>query len=200
MAATYDHYKDALAALIQIPAQLNVGLALADEAFSSAKRVADGDLKRLQAQLVSLRRTSDSRYSAAVESLKEHNVLLPLKLRPEPAESGDEGAIRESVGALTRAVSAVDSAIKASVLSDAREKADAGSRALAGQQAALALKLRQDRIRQEHADAAAREAKAKANVELAAQGRKRKLILSLTVAALVVATIILVVALIDGGN
>lgn len=197
---TYDNYERALAALIQIPAQLNAGLALADGASASAKRVADGDLKQSQTRLASLRHTADSRYSSAVESLKAHNVLLPPLVRPEPAKSGDEDAIREAVGAHTRAASAVDSAIKASARSAAQEKTDAASRAQAGQQAALALKLRRDRIRQEQADAVAREAEAKAQAELAAQRRKRTLILSSTVAAIVIAATILVVVLLVSGN
>ncbi|MFT3942685.1 MAG: hypothetical protein QM705_02510 [Ancrocorticia sp.] len=195
---TYDDYERALAALIQIPAQLNAGLALADEASASAKRAADGDLKQSQIRLASLRHTADSRYSSAVESLKAYNVLLPPQVRPEPAKSCDEDAIREAVGAHTRAASAVDSAIKASARSAAQEKADAASRAQAGQQAALALKLRRDRIRQEQADAVAREAKAQA--ELTAQRRKHALILSSTVAAIVVAATILVVVLLVSGN
>jgi len=197
---TYEEYEGALAALLQIPAKLSAGLASADKTSASAKQVADVVFQQTQTRLAGLRRTANSRYSSAVDSLKAHNVLLPPQVRPEATTSGEEDAVRQAVDAHTRAAAAIDTAIKAAARSAAQEKADAASRAQAGQQAALALKLRQDRIRQEQAEAAAREAEAKAQATLAAQRRKRTLILSSVVAAVVVVATIVVVVLLVSGN
>lgn len=197
---TYEEYEGALAALLQIPAKLSAGLASADKTSASAKQVADVVFQQTQTRLAGLRRTANSRYSSAVDSLKAHNVLLPPQVRPEAAMSGEEDAVRQAVDAHTRAAAAIDAGIKAAARSAEQEKADAASRAQAGQQAALALKLRQDRIRQEQAEAAAREAEAKAQATLAAQRRKRTLILSSVVAAVVVVATIVVVVLLVSGN
>lgn len=195
---TYDEYEGSLAALLQIPAKLSAGLASADKSAASAKQAADGVFQQAQTRLARLRRTANSRYSSAVESLKAHDVLLPSQVRPEAATSGEEDAVRQAVDAHTRAAEAIDAGIRAAARSAEQEKADAASRAQSGQQAALALKLRQDRIRQEHAEAAAREAEAKA--ALAAQRRMRTLILSSVVAGVVVVAAIVVVVLLVSGN
>lgn len=191
---TYDEYEGAIAALLQIPARLNAGLSAADKTAASAKQAADGVFQQAQARLAGLRRTANSRYSSAVDSLKVHNVLLPPQVRPEAAASGEEDAVHQAVGAHTRACAAIGAAVETAASTVAQEKADLASRIQAGQQAVIALKLRQDRIRQEQV-----EAEAKAQAALAAQRRKRKLFLSsVIVAVAVVATIVVVVLLING--
>lgn len=197
---TYDEYEGSLAALLQIPAKLSAGLASADKNTASAKQAADGVFQQAQTRLAGLRRTANSRYSSAVDSLKAHNVLLPPQVRPEAATNGEEDAVRQAVDAHTRAVAAIDAGIKAAARSAEQEKADAVNRAQAGQQAALALKLRQDRIRREHAEAAAREAATKEQASLEAQRRKRRLILSSVVASVAVTAAILVIVLLVSGN
>lgn len=195
---TYDEYEGSLAALLQIPAKLSAGLASADKSATIVKQAADGVFQQAQTRLAGLRRTANSRYSSAVDSLKEHNVLLPPQVRPETATSREEDAVRQAVDAHTRAAAAIDAGIKAAARSAEQEKADAANRAQAGQLAALALKRRQDRIRQEQAEATAREAAAKARAALADQRRKRTLILSSAVAAVVVVAAIVIVLLVSG--
>lgn len=197
---SYDEYESSLAALLQIPAKLSAGLASADKNAASAKQAADGVFQQAQTRLAGLRRTANSRYSSAVDSLKVHNVLLPPQVRPEAATNGEEDAVRQAVDAHTRAVAAIDAGIKAASRSAEQEKADAVNRAQASQQAALALKLRQDRIRREQAEAAAREAAAKEQASLEAQRRKRRLILSSVVTSVAVIAAILVIVLLVSGN
>lgn len=191
----YDEYETGLATLLKIPAQLSSGLAAADKAAARAKQAADGVFQQSETRIAGLRRTANSRYSTAVDSLKVHNVLLPAQVRPEAASSGDEEAVRRAVDAHTRAAAAVEAGIKAAARAVAQEKNDAASRAQGAQQAALALKLRQDRIRQEQAEGAARDAEAKAQSAAAAQRRKRVLIVSSAVAAVLVAVTVVVIVL-----
>ncbi|MEV7769901.1 hypothetical protein [Microbacterium sp. NPDC086615] len=189
----YEEYEAALASLLKIPAQLRSGLANADKAAGHAKQAADGAFEQSTTRIAGLRRTADSRYSSTVDSLKAHNVLLPARVRPEVASSGDEDAIRRAVDAHNRVAAAVEAAITATALPAAQERQDAASRVRAAQQAALALKLRQERVREEQR--VARNAAAKAQSEAEAQRRKRVLIISSVVAAGVVAVAVVVIFL-----
>lgn len=197
---TYDEYDIALAALLRVPAELSAGLASADKSTAIAKHAADDIFQQAQSRLASLRRIANSRYSSAADSLKAYHALLPPQVRPAQATTGDEDALRRAVDSHTRAAAAVDAAIRAAARVTAQEQADAAHRAQAGRQASMALKLRQDRLRQQQAEAAAREAEARAQAALSAQRRKRALILSSVIAALVVTTAIVVVLLTISGN
>jgi len=190
--SSYDEYETALTAILKIPAQLNSGLVAADQAAARAKQAADEAFQQFEARLAGLRRTANSRYSTTVDALKVHHVLLPAQVRPEGSSSGDENAVRNAVETHTRAIAAVDVAIKTAAHAAEQEKNDAATRVQAAQQAALALKLRQDRIRQQQREAVARDAESQSQAEAAAQRRKRTLIISsVAAAALFVAVMVL---------
>lgn len=185
--ATYTDYEMMLAALLQIPTQRSFGLAAADETAARAKQEANRAFQQSETRIANLRRTANSRYLTAVESLKAHSVLLSTQVRPETMPSGDESAVRRAMNEHIRAVAVVETEIKAVIRISSQEKNDAASRAQAAQQAALALKLRQDRIRQEQAEA-------KAQAAVMAQRRKRVLIICSTVVAVMVVATVMVIA------
>ncbi len=185
--ATYTDYEMTLATLLQVPTQRSSGLVAADETAARAKQEADRVFRQSEARIANLRRTANSRYLTAVESLKTHSVLLSTQVQPETMPSGDEGAVRRAMNEHIRAVTVVETEIKAVIRIASQERNEAVSRAQAAQQAALALKLRQDRIRQERAEV-------KAQAAVMTQRRKRVLIIcSALVAVMVVVTIMVIV-------
>lgn len=185
--ATYTDYEMTLATLLQVPTQRSSGLVAADETAARAKQEADRVFRQSEARIANLRRTANSRYLTAVESLKTHSVLLSTQVQPETMPSGDEGAVRRAMNEHIRAVAVVETEIKAVIRIASQERNEAVSRAQAAQQAALALKLRQDRIRQERAEV-------KAQAAVMTQRRKRVLIIcSALVAVMVVVTIMVIV-------
>lgn len=183
--ATYADYEMALETLLQIPTQLSSGLAAADETAAHAKQEADRVFQQSETRIANLRRTANSRYLTAVESLKTHSVLLFTQVQPETMSSGDEGDVRRAMNEHIQAVAAVEAEVKAVIRIAAQEKNDAVSRAQAAQQAALALKLRGDRLRQEQAEAEAQAA-------VMAQRRKRLLIICSAIVAVMVVTVIVI--------
>lgn len=185
--ATYTDYEMTLATLLQIPTQLSSGLATADETAAHAKQEADRVFQQSGTRIANLRRTANSRYLTAVELLKAHSVLLPTQVRSETMPSGDEGDVRRAMNEHIQAVAAVEAEIKAVIRIAAQEKNDAVSRAQAAQQAALALKLRRDHIRQEQAEA-------KAQAAVMAQRRKRVLIVCSAIVAVMVVVTVMVIA------
>ena len=185
--ATYTDYEMTLATLLQVTTQRSSGLVAADETAARAKQEADRVFRQSEARIANLRRTANSRYLTAVESLKTHSVLLSTQVQPETMPSGDEGAVRRAMNEHIRAVAVVETEIKAVIRIASQERNEAVSRAQAAQQAALALKLRQDRIRQERAEV-------KAQAAVMTQRRKRVLIIcSALVAVMVVVTIMVIV-------
>lgn len=185
--ATYTDYEMTLATLLQIPTQRSSGLVAADETAARAKQEADRVFRQSEARIANLRRTANSRYLTAVESLKTYSVLLSTQVQPETMPSGDEGAVRRAMNEHIRAVAVVETEIKAVIRIASQEKNEAVSRAQAAQQAALALKLRRDRIRQERAEV-------KAQAAVMTQRRKRVLIIcSALVAVMMVVTIMVIV-------
>lgn len=185
--ATYTDYEMELATLLQIPTQRSSGLAAADEIATREKQEADREFQQSETRIANLRRTANSRYLTAVESLKAHSVLLSTQVRTETMPSGDEGAVRRAMNEHIRAVAVVETEIKAVIRIASQEKNDAVSRAQAAQQAAVALKLRRDRIRQEQAEA-------KAQAAVMAQRRKRVLIICSAVVAVMVVVTVMVIA------
>lgn len=184
--ATYTDYEMELATLLQIPTQRSSGLAAADEIATRAKQKADREFQRSETRIANLRRTANSRYLTAVESLKAHSVLLSTQVRTETMPSGDEGAVRRAMNEHIRAVAVVETEIKAVIRIASQKKNDAVTRAQAAQQAAVALKLRRDRIRQEQTEA-------KDQTAVIAQRRKGVLIIcSVVVVAMVVVTVMVI--------
>ncbi|WP_404290730.1 hypothetical protein [Glutamicibacter arilaitensis] len=191
---SYDQYEQALGALLRIPSRLNSELATAATTAAGAKQAADSVFQQTQARLAGLGRNANSRYSLAVEALKPHNVLLPLRVRAESSMNGDDAAVRLAVAEHASTITEIDAEIRKAIASAAQDKASSGSRAEVRQQAALALDLRRERIGQERAQ---REAEIK-ELALRVGLRRKRILISVSAAAAVVAVaaISLIVSLI----
>lgn len=184
----YSRYEAALAALTSIPGQLAKDLDQAERNRDQELTAADAQVRGETERLAKLRRTISSRYDTIAKTLRESGVLVPTQVRPEVKQPGDSASLAAALQAQSKAEADVEAAIRAAQTSAQREKAAEAGRLASGQQAAEALKRRQEQVRRAREQAVAE--KGLERIAAAAKARRRKnLIIAGVVAVLVVATI-----------
>lgn len=168
----YSRYEAALAALTSIPGQLAKDLDQAernrDKELTAAVAEARGEAERL----AKLRRTISDRYETIAKTLRESGVLIPTQVRPEANQTGDSAHLAAVLKAQSKAEADVEAELRVAQTSVQREKATEASRRESGQQAAEALKRRQERVRRAREQADIGEERER--IAAAAKARRRK--------------------------
>lgn len=184
----YVDYEAALVSLQAIPDKLAQGFANAQHASDDARKAADLSFQQQNARLTSLLNNAQSRFNSAVNSLKEHSVLLPSQVRAEDGTEGDERALKRAVDAHVAAVATVDAQLREAMAAAGRAKDDATRRAGVAQKAVDALQARQDKLRreQEAANQAARITAHKATV------RRRRILFGMCFGGAMMALVIVI--------
>lgn len=192
-AELYAQYEASLAALQDVPDQVTRGLDAARRSEETAQKAADAAFQQNSTRLAGLRRTTQSRYESSAAVLKEHDIRLPPQVRPEADVPGDEMSLKREIDAQARAAAAVDAGLKGALADAQRAQADAARRAQGAQQAAEALRARQEKVRRDREVAAAAQAAAEQ-----ASVRRRRLMFGLIgggAAVLIVAVIVILVSI-----
>lgn len=175
-AERYEQYEAALSALQMIPGKLADELESARTAKEDARENADAAYHQHMTRITSLRRNVQSRYEAAVATLKEHEVLLPLQIRGAAEVPDEEAELARALEAQAIAAATVDSRASEAIT---RAEKEAAARAVNAREAAAALRLRQENLRRDKREAADK-------ARLAADAARRRSIWILIAVALII--------------
>jgi cobalamin biosynthesis Mg chelatase CobN len=171
----YSRYEAALTALTSIPGQLAKDLNQAERNRDKELIAADAEARGEAERLAKLRRTISARYETIAKTLSESGVLVPTQVRPEANQTGDPAHLAAVLKAQSKAEANVEAELRVAQTSAQREKATEASRRESGQQAAEALKLRQEQVRRAREQAAAEEERER--IAAAANSRRRRILI-----------------------
>lgn len=177
-AEQYERYKASLSALEKIPGKLAAELESARTARENARKTAYAAYNQHLTRIASLRRNVQSRYEAAVLTLREHEVRLPLQVRGAAEVPGEEKDLVQALEAQAAAAAAIDACVSKTT---ARAEKDATSRAANAREAAAALRRRQENLHRDRRGAADR-------ARLAADAARRRNIWIVIAVALMLLT------------
>ncbi|MGC4104886.1 MAG: hypothetical protein QM753_00845 [Thermomicrobiales bacterium] len=140
-------YESALASLSHVPGQLENDLTEAQAAFDVAISNAAASVVEDEQRLNRLRQTITTRFNASAQSLRDANVLVPLSVRASGGRKGDPSSLTEAINTQHNAEKAVANELQAAASAAKRQAANNTSQIAASQNAAEALRKRQERIR-----------------------------------------------------
>ncbi|GAA2173155.1 hypothetical protein GCM10009784_06400 [Arthrobacter parietis] len=179
-------YEAALVGLLQVSGRLEQELVSAREsheaALSAAAAFVNGEMDRLD----TLRRTMMTRYRTSAESIQAAKVLVPLRVRPAAGQRGDADSLSATINSQRTAEKAVALELQATVNAAKQQATDDQARIRTGQEAAEALRRRQEKL---HNARQGEEAERRRAAEERTK-RSRQLILGGGGAALIVLAII----------
>lgn len=185
----FGRYESALAGLVQVPTRLDEELATAKAAYEATQSRAATPTRDEEQRLARLRQTIISRFAESAELLRAANVLMPHQIRAATGQKGDANSLTAAINAQTEAEKAVASELKDAANAAKLQAAGDRSRVAAGQEAAEALRRRQERVRKARREAEAQSERKRIADEQRLKQRRQLMIFG-SAAALVVLIIL----------
>jgi len=142
----FTRYEAALVGLVKVPTRLDEELAKAKAAYETAQSKAAATTKDEEQRLARLRQTVLSRFAESAESLRAANVLIPHQIRAATGQEGDPNSLTAAIDAQNEAEKAVARELRDAANAAKLQAAGDRSRAAAGQEAAEALRRRQEQV------------------------------------------------------
>lgn len=185
----FTRYEAALVELVRVPTRLDEELAKANSTYKTARSRADATAKDEEQRLARLRQTILSRFAESAESLRAANVLIPHQIRAATGQDGDANSLTAAINAQSEAEKAVTRELRDAANAAKLQAAGDRSRAAAGQDAAEALRRRQEQVRKARLEAEA-EAERKRIADAQRLKQQRQLMIFGSVAALLVLVVL----------
>lgn len=185
----FARYESALTGLANIPRQLERDLAEAQAVYDTAIATAATSVMDEEQRLARLRQNITTRFSASAETLRDANVLVPRQVRAAAGQKGDPSSLAAAVSTQYEAEKAVEFELQTAANAAKLRAAGDKSQVAAAQEAAEALRRRQEKIRKTRAETQA-EAESKRVEEEKSMKQKRLLMMAGAVGLLILLAIL----------